>query len=1254
MRPETKSLLEDHKQEFQNYKKFLDKNNWQDDVYENTQTGKLESAKLKTEISIIKTIIAATNKFKEDIGEDIDKKPVQDFIKFTAGIINKHIDGIDAYKKQNPIIKNDSSDEEETDEVEVEFHSTLFALKTSTKVALTKLKIDENQTSKQSLDLFHSNTKAPLMMREFLYETFPQIKNKVDNLGIDFSVPHINPSTSNELLINMKDRDIPKWDLNKHFFEQEKSTIQFWEEEITKIKNGINIGGYHLSPWLYWHINIFKMSYGAGEDKGFKVAQFRDNEFFFDHMYNKAKEHGEKGVFLYGTRRYAKSSGMASRLLHGMWTIKNAQGTVQGFSKEPDLTALLDYSNGAIQNMFPALKIPANNLSIDEGITLGLKGKKVQDRYDFSNLKIINLQGGTTKLGTQKTAGSTPDVFLLDEAGKGKSIPPWKAAIPSFSGGDNGKWRLVPLISGCVCAGTKVYDKNGNVVNIEDVTKDTGILGYNGSDYSVENIPWIQPPKEKECVRITTDYNKSIECSHDHPLMVYGNNGVFFKRAENITKKDKLIFFNGNKPFGDKSIYHAELIGLVIGDGYYGQGCELSISDESLYDYIKEKYYWHITDKEPDCIEPYYRRTSIKGFTHVLEYHGMYGDTKMNKKLPTDINDWDEDSVARLLRGYFEADGYISKEVNRRRITLTSVSLNLISEVQKQLEKFGIISSVYSRIRNSNKKDVIKSNVNNKEGFINSADICYNLEITRYEFIEKFANKIGFISEYKNTRLENSIKGYQGKIKKLNKIPFKDSLPEKGQYFIGKECENISYVSVKTNDKIGLKPIYNLEAGVTHTYLTNGFVSHNTAGEGELSVDAEIMLKDPETYSILSMDWDMLEEFVDPEHITWKRNSFGFFVPAQMSIKAPNKIIMPFSDFLKSENKELSKLDIHVTDWKAGKEYFENKRKMVSNDIVMLAGETNSFPLDPEDCYLTTEKNIFPGLECKNRKAEIEREGLTGQAYELWKDSSGNFRADFSNKLTITDYPYKGNSIDAPVVMLENPLLQDSKPPLGLYCIGFDDAKHDQTDGDSVLSATVVKRSFEGGEWANRIVAWYDSRPERKKDYYKVLYMLMKIFNARLLHENDDNGFIEYLEDKYPDDLFIHVSEGIGLASEENLIRNKNRKWGVPANPTNIYNWTQRVVRYTKDENITIGDQEGLSGVDIINHPMLLEELYKYKKKNNADRLRSFSLALTLAQYYDKTYQFLKTRKKEVRDEDKVQKKIKKTSRGLVDTSKLK
>lgn len=1232
MNDDTKILLDIYKNEFKNYKIFLDNNEWIEDITYNSKSNKLESNKLNTEISIIDTIVKSTDKFKSDIGEDINKKPVKDFIKTVVTIINNHIKGIEQYKKTHPLT-------EDSLEHDVKFHSDLFALIAKTKVNLSKLKIDENELAKKSVDLFYGNGKAPLLMREFLSETIPIIKDKTDLLDIDFSSAHINPATSNEMFINMKPRDIPKWDETKHFFEQEKSTIQFWEEEFKKIKNGVNLNGYYMSPWLYWHINHFKLSYiDEFGTKGTFQPQLRDNEYYFDQMYKKAQDHGRCGLFLYGTRRFSKSVIMSSKILHDLYSIYKCQATIIGFSLVPDLKAIIDYISDAVENINPALKIPANNMDLNDGAVLGLKGKKAQDRYDLSRLSVLNLEGGNTKKGTQKTAAGTPDSVSFDECSKGDIIAPWNAAVPSFAGGPKGKWRVTPLLSACVCVGTKVYKSDGTISNIEEITKEDELLGYDGEGYSIENIPWIQSPKKKNCVSITTTHDKNIQCSDDHPLMVYEKGKTMFKKAGEIKSGDNVLFFNGLKPFGCKKIYHAELIGLMIGDGYYGQGCELSVSDESLYKYISDKYYWHVGKSRDVHYNPYYRRVVIKGFTDLLRIHGMYGDTKMAKKLPVDIDTWDKESVAGLLRGYFEADGSISKEVNRRRISLSSVSVELIESVRMLLEKFGIVSNVFTSIKNSNAR--IYSNVNKKEGIIGGEELRYSLEITRYEFVKRFYEEIGFISDIKKTRLANVINHAVKNINYVHDVPFNDVLPGKGMFFKGKNCNNISLLKVVSTEDIGLQPVYNLTAGNTNTYLTNGFISHNTAGEAELSQDAEKMLKNPETYKIMPMDYDILEEMVDPEYITWNRQQFGMFVPAQMSLEAPPKIVKSMSEFLGVEdNPKLDNLRIHTTDWKAAKEFFEAEQKIRANDIDVLASYKNSFPLDPEDCYITTEQNKFPGLQSKARKRYIEENGETGQRYRLHKDASGTIHAEMVNDPIIEDYPFKGGVFDAPVVMLENPLLGE-EPPLGLYVLGFDDVRQSgKTDGDSVISATIYKRGFEGGEWADRFVAWYDSRPDRKQDYYKTLYLLVKIFNARILAENEDNGFLEWMETHHMDDVHIHFSTGVGLASEENLNLNKNRKFGWAPTALNIYRLEQKLVMYTKEDGIVINGIEDLTGVDRINHPMLLEEFYKYKKGQNADRIRSAGLALTLAQYYDKTYQYMKKRRRVIQQDETKKKK---------------
>ena len=876
MSPETKILLEEFKKEFKSYKDYVDVSPWMDDVNTHPTKGYLYSNKLLTEISLIETIMKSLSKFKEDVGEDYMLKPIQVFIKDAIKIVEMHLKRIDLYKREYPL-------DESSGESEVKFHSDLFSQKTKTKVSLSKLNITEKETVAKSPELFFGDdnnkgkyVKAPLLMRETLSEVIPVVKTRTDNLNIDFNIPIINPATSNEMLINMKEKDIPKWDPRKHFFEQELSVIQFWQEEINKIKNGINIGGYHIHPWLYWHLNIFKFAWGAGKDKYPKNPAFRDNEYFFTEMLKMAEEDGRKGILMYGSRRISKSVVMASYLMRTLYTVRNAKCTVLGFTFNPDLKAITDYMQESITNMVPAFKINVNNNDTEKQILLGLKAKNGTDRYDYSTLSITNLEDGSKK-GGQKSAGPTPDAWAMDEIAKGDCITVYNAAKPSFAGGENGKWRLIPLLAG-------------------------------------------------------------------------------------------------------------------------------------------------------------------------------------------------------------------------------------------------------------------------------------------------------------------------------------------------------------------------------------------TAGEAALSVSAEKMLKNPEGFDLLPMNWDLLEKHVDPDSITWTRDKFPYFVPAQLSLETGDKIKTTLGDFLGED--ELSPLqDIYMekTDWIGAKKFYEEKRLKLENDIQLLASEVNSFPLKVEDCYLSTEKNKFPGLESKRRKDYIEEFGLWGEKGWVEKTYDGfyNFVIDNSKDI-IWEYPYKGGNFDAPIVILDDPRPNDIEPPLGLYCIGFDDVKQDTSDGDSVISATIFKRSFEGGEWANRIVGWYDSRPDRKRDYYKNLYLLIKYFNARVLHENEDNGFIDFMEINHYDDLYIHMSDGIGLASEENFSKNKNRKWGWSPHGANPYHLEQRVVAYTKEDGIIIGDEEGLSGIDRINHPMLLYEFYKYKKGQNADRIRSFGLALTLAQYYDKTNQYIKGRKKQIEhDIDTIKKNNVKLSKGLSYTKNL-
>lgn len=110
---------------------------------------------------------------------------------------------------------------------------------------------------------------------------------------------------SEELYINMGN-DIPLWNDLYSYEEQDDDVKQFWENEAMKLLNGVTINGVFIHPWLYWHINFWKMMIDVGEDRIPGNSQLRDNEWMFAEFLKQAEEEN-KGIFMFGCRRFGKA-----------------------------------------------------------------------------------------------------------------------------------------------------------------------------------------------------------------------------------------------------------------------------------------------------------------------------------------------------------------------------------------------------------------------------------------------------------------------------------------------------------------------------------------------------------------------------------------------------------------------------------------------------------------------------------------------------------------------------------------------------------------------------------------------------------------------------------------------------------------------------------------------------------------------------------------------------------------------------------
>lgn len=421
-----------------------------------------------------------------------------------------------------------------------------------------------------------------------------------------------------------------------------------------------------------------------------------------------------------------------------------------------------------------------------------------------------------------------------------------------------------------------------------------------------------------------------------------------------------------------------------------------------------------------------------------------------------------------------------------------------------------------------------------------------------------------------------------------------------------------------------------------------------TGGEADLSKDAIDVLSNPEAYDLLPMDWDLLENKIDPEFITWKRRKFATFFPGQMAYEEGFiKKQQAFSRFLDLEDAdELDKIIIHTTNWENNGKFLkgvvEEAKKIGGSKGQLLEQQKRvQYPLDPEDCFMSSEDNPFPALEAKRHRDFLIESGDTGKRVTLMQDSTGKIFYELNNR-ELAEYPHSGGFVDAPIVLYEE--LPGEKPVDYLYVGGFDDYKQEESGTDSVGSFHIYKVNIGMDKWCGRIVASIASRPDPHNKLYRQIFLLMQAFNAKVFMENADMGFKEYLDRKRGTDLWL--VESMDFKSDMTQRSQGKRRYGWAPTPENIRFLFGLLKNYARQEFV-IKDEEGnektVLGVQMINDIGLLDEMIAFKKDNNVDRMTSFMSCLGYEFYLFNNYMLPSTINRRPKQEENQRKKPEKT-----------
>ena len=301
---------------------------------------------------------------------------------------------------------------------------------------------------------------------------------------------------------------------------------------------------------------------------------------------------------------------------------------------------------------------------------------------------------------------------------------------------------------------------------------------------------------KKTVARVRTREGYEITATLDHRLMTPEG----WKEVEDLKPGDKIILprFEVEDEFGSESIGEdiAFVLGWFIGDGY------LNTKDKRAWFYFNAEKEEEIAWKVREILvkhfgikaEPHRYDNQIKLGVRGKAYEWIENIVKTNeKRVPELVYRLKPNEIASFLRGLFSADGYVDNDMA---IRLTSRDRELLRDVQNLLLLFGILSKIYERPYKSEFKYTTK---NGKERTYEAGGY-YELVIANYSR-KLFVDNIGF-------------EGY-----KTEKLSLK------------KTKRDEAIVTVESIDVLGEEIVYDFTVPGEHSYISNGFMSHNCGEE---------------------------------------------------------------------------------------------------------------------------------------------------------------------------------------------------------------------------------------------------------------------------------------------------------------------------------------------------------------------------------------------------------------------------------------
>ena len=1022
---------------------------------------------------------------------------------------------------------------------------------------------------------------------------------------------------SKELYINMGN-DIPLWNDLYSYEEQDDDVKQFWENEAMKLLNGVTINGVFIHPWLYWHINFWKMMIDVGDDRIPGNSQLRDNEWMFAEFLKQAEEEN-KGIFLFGCRRFGKAL-LDSEILYLEDREKMIGNIVVGDKIYDDKGNLVE-----VVGVYPQGKVTTYRVVFEDGrnvICCGNHQWRVNHggKWHVRSLRAI--------AGLDYKSMSIPVGEALNYPTAKLPVPPsaYASMLAAYLGGYGGDMFFDKYICKKFLR-SSIDQKKDFIENFIRSFRNvvTGEEELMLSHIDMDVINFVQRMFWASGWYAKLEGNKLILSRNRKELKIRSISIYGKEHATCITvDNDSHLFLTTNYVVTHNTAIMSSLLARNATMTYNLTHNVIGASKEDLAN-MGEYLEFGL-----DNLPPYLtiNRTG---------------------------NDWTKEVVlgTRNINNQRDVHARIritNVDDGKTRGSLKTAGGTPYTSIYDEVGKFPVLGAWLAG-RPAHMMHGRMRGVCLMAGCCCAGTIVYksNGEPCRIEDLKQEDGIIGFDVENHKIISQNIEWIKSPSFKSCFRITTKSNRtlecsfdhPIKCEYPNGRDILYDGYVSasnlikgdaiwtidnngnklldyVDSIDFIGERKVYNLTASDTHTYIANGIITHNTGGNVEKSQDAQKIMNSPDEYGFIIMNYDILNKRVIKP--TWRICKSGCFVPAQMS-HAYEKKETTLDKYLGVENAPgLKRIKIKVSDFDKNTGIIKSRLdELVKKDRALYVQERMAFPLSIDDCFLNTNVNRFPVEDALKHKSRLLEEGRPGKTVDIYQTDGMKMGYHFSDK-QLADYPFQGGNIDSPVVIYEDP------PEEGgvfdyTYVSSLDPYKSDKADTDSVGSFYVLKRYVKINDpFAYCIVASYASRPPSSDDFCRNCEILQEAYGAKCLMENADRMYEFYLTRR--NKQLMLLEDGERLAGK--IIRagaRQNNKLGLAPTVPNQRMLFNTVIQYCWEDVVVGYDDDGneitQKGIYRIPDIELLDEIIAFGPGTNTDRIIAFGHALLLAKYYD-------------------------------------